>query len=136
MIYFSSLKPPLDCNISWDPHRNRYYFGYDLYMLNDITINIDGIPLCPKGFPMKQAAVETKKGQIKYRCPKITCKGDTPHCTCENPCSDAKYSRNVHLVMKDNPRLFSNPPRDSIEWKLEYNARISAERCNKREKID
>ena len=29
-----------------------------------------------------------------------------------------------------------NPPRDSAEWKLEYNARTSAERCNKREKMD
>lgn len=32
--------------------------------------------------------------------------------------------------------LFNNPSRDSEEWKLEYNARTSAERCNKREKID
>ena len=22
-----------DCDIGWDSHRNRYYFGYDLYML-------------------------------------------------------------------------------------------------------
>ena len=207
-----------DCDIGWDSHRNRFYFGYDLYMLtasdsendlpvfpflgpasrhdshgflynwfsmkqmfpeanvtklildsahdampyydyckangitpfidlngkggrppvykDDITINEDGIPLCPKGFPMKQAAVEPQKGRIKYRCPKITCKGGSPKCTCEEPCSDAKYGRNVHLVLKDNPRLFNNPPRGSEEWKLEYNARTSAERCNKREKID
>ena len=38
--------------------------------------------------------------------------------------------------MKDNPRLFNNPPRNSKEWKLEYNARTSAERSNKREKLD
>ena len=72
---------------------------------------------------------------VKYRCPKITYKGGTPQCTCEDPCSDAKYGRNIHLVLKDNPRLFNNPPRGSAEWKLEYNARTSAERCNKREKI-
>ena len=72
----------------------------------------------------------------KYRCPKITAKGGTPHCTCTEPCSDAKYGRNVHLVLKDNPRFFNTPPRSSEEWKLEYNARTSAERCNKREKID
>ncbi len=54
----------------------------------------------------------------------------------DTPCSDAKYGRNVHLVLKDNPRLFNNPPRDSAEWKLEFNARTSAERRNKREKID
>ena len=57
-------------------------------------------------------------------------------CTCENPCSNAKYGRTIHLVLKDNPRLFNNPPRSSKEWKLEYNARTSAERSNKREKID
>lgn len=207
-----------DCDIGWDSHRNRFYFGYDLYMLtasdskndlpvfpflspasrhdshgflynwfsmkqmlpgavvtklildsahdampyydyciangitpfidlngkggrppvykDDISLNNDGVPLCPSGHVMKLAAVESKKGRVKYRCPKITCKGGSPHCTCENPCSDAKYGRNVHLVLKDNPRLFNNPPRDSIEWKLEYNARTSAERCNKREKID
>ena len=85
---------------------------------------------------MKQAAVEPRKGRIKYRCPKITAKGGTPHCTWDEPCSDAKYGRNVHLVLKDNPRLFNTPPRGSEEWKLEYNARTSAERCNKREKID
>ena len=57
-------------------------------------------------------------------------------CTCENPCSNAKYGRTVHLVLKDNPRLFNNPPRSSKEWKLEYNAKTSAERSNKREKLD
>lgn len=103
---------------------------------DDISINNDGVPLCPLGHVMKLAAVEPKKGRMKYRCPKITCKGGSPRCTCESPCSDAKYGRNVHLVLKDNPRLFNNPPRDSAEWKLEYNARTSAERCNKREKID
>lgn len=103
---------------------------------DDISLNKNGVPLCPSGHVMKLAAVEPKKGRVKYRCPKITCKGGSPHCTCENPCSDAKYGRTTHLVLKDNPRLFNNPPRDSKEWELEYNARTSAERCNKREKID
>ena len=207
-----------DCDIGWDSHRNRFYFGYDLYMLtasdsandlpvfpflspasrhdshgflynwfsmkqflpeahvtkllldsahdampyyeyckengitpfidlnwkcgrppiykDDISINSDGIPLCPKGHPMKLHAVEPKKGRLKYRCPKMNKKGGTPNCTCEEPCSNAKYGRNVHLILKDNPRLFNNPPRGSEEWKLEYNARTSAERCNKREKLD
>ena len=38
--------------------------------------------------------------------------------------------------MKDNPRLINIPPRDSEQWKSEYNARTSAERSNKREKLD
>ena len=38
--------------------------------------------------------------------------------------------------MKENPKLINFPTRDSEEWKLEYNARTSAECSNKREKID
>ena len=38
-----------------------------------------------------------------------------------------KYGRTVHVAMKDNPRLFNLPPRDSDAWKLEFNARTSAE---------
>ena len=38
--------------------------------------------------------------------------------------------------MKDNPRLINIPPRSSDLWKKEYNARTSAERLNKRVKID
>lgn len=57
-------------------------------------------------------------------------------CSCTNPCSDAKWGRTVHLATKDNPRLINIPPRDSEEWKIEYNARTSSERCNKRMKYD
>lgn len=67
---------------------------------------------------------------------KFLTKAVPPHCTCDEPCSNAKYGRNVHLVLKDNPRLFNTPPRGSEEWKLEYNARTSAELFNKREKLD
>ena len=42
----------------------------------------------------------------------------------------------MHLAGKDNPRLINIPPRDSAEWKKEFNARTSAERSNKREKLD
>ena len=73
---------------------------------------------------------------MKFKCPKISHAGGCISCTCENPCSNAKYGRTVHLVLKDNPRLFNNPPRDSKEWKLEDNARTSTERSNKREKLD
>ena len=79
---------------------------------------------------------EVAKGRMKFECPKISHAGGCISCTCEKPCSNAKYGRTVHLVLKDNPRLFNNPPRSSKEWKLEYNARTSAERSNKREKLD
>lgn len=207
-----------DCNIGWDSHRNRYYFGYDLYMLtasdsdsdlpvfpllgpasrhdshgflynwfsmkkflpdvhvtkllldsahdampyylycrkhhitpfidlndkcgrppvykDDFTIDNDGVPICKEGFRMRRDGTESIKGRTKFKCPKISLAGGKITCTCEHPCSNAKYGRTIHLTLKDNPRLFNDPPRNSKEWKLEYNARTSAERCNKREKID
>lgn len=207
-----------DCNIGWDSHRGRFYFGYDLYMLtdsdskndlpifpflgpasrhdsfgflynwysmkqflpeanvhkllldsahdamvyyeycrsnsitpfidlngkggrppvykDDFTINDDGVPVCREGYTMRRDGTESIKGRTKFKCPKISFAGGIPSCTCERPCSDAKYGRTVHLVMADNPRLFNDPPRSSEKWKLEYNARTSAERCNKREKVD
>lgn len=207
-----------DCNIGWDSHRSRYYFGYDLYMLtasdstndlpvfpflnpasrhdslgflyawfsmkqflpdavvhkllldsahdampyyeycrehdivpfidlndkcgrppvykDDFTINSNGVPVCREGHTMRRDGTESAKGRTKFKCPKISFAGGEVTCTCENPCSDAKYGRTVHLVLDDNPRLFNDPPRSSKEWKLEFNARTSAERCNKREKVD
>ena len=103
---------------------------------NDFTIGKDGVPIYQAGFRMRLDGTETAKGRTKFKCPKISRKGGCVTCTCDNPCSDAKYGRTVHLVMKDNPRLFNNPPRSSKEWKLEYNARTSVERSNKREKLD
>ena len=79
---------------------------------------------------------EVAKGRMKFKCPKISYAGGGISCTCETPYSNAKYGRTFHLVLKDNPRLFNNPPRSSKEWKLEHNARTSAERSNKREKLD
>ena len=207
-----------DCNIGWDSHRERHYFGYDLYMLtasdsendlplfpllgpasrhdshgfwynffsmkqflpeanvtkllldsahdamayyqycsghgikpfidlngkggrppvykDDFTIGDDGVPICKEGFRMRMDGTESQKGRTKFKCPKISFAGGTPACTCPNPCSDAKYGRTVHLVLKDNPRLFNDPPRSSKEWDKEYDAKTSSERCNKRQKID
>ena len=207
-----------DCDIGWDSHRNRHYFGYDLYMLtasdsesdlpvfpflgpaarhdshgflynwfsmkqylpeahihkllldsahdslalyeycrlhdirpfidlndkrsnrpvykNDFTLDFDSVPICPAGLRMRRDGTESSKRRTKFKCPKISFAGGKVFCTCDAPCSDAKYGRTVHLAMKDNPRLFNDPPRSSREWKLEYNARTSSERCNKREKID
>ena len=103
---------------------------------NDFTIDKDGVPICLSGYRMRRDGIEVAKGRMKFKCPKISYAGGGISCTCETPCSNAKYGRTVHLVLKDNPRLFNNPPRSSKEWKLEYNARTSAERSNKREKLD
>ena len=91
---------------------------------NDFTIDTDGVPLCPAGCRMWHDGVEAAKGRAKFKCPKISRKNSSISCTYENPCSNAKYGRTVHLVMNDNPRLFNIPPRSSKQWKLEYNARV------------
>lgn len=103
---------------------------------NDFTIDKDGVPVCPPGHRMQCDGIEVAKGRMKFKCPKISHTGGCISCTCDNPCSKAKYGRTVHLVLNDNPKPFNNPPRSSKEWKLEYNARTSAERSNKREKLD
>ena len=100
---------------------------------DDFTIGKDGIPVCRAGRKMNHDGVEISKARIKYRCPLASRKYG---CSCDTPCSDSKYGRTVHLSMKDNPRLINIPPRDSELWKNEYNARTSAERSNKREKLD
>lgn len=103
---------------------------------NDFTIDNDGVPICRCGHRMHRDGTEAAKGRTKFKCPKTSRKNCCISCTCSSPCSDIKYGRTVHLVMNDNPRLFNNPPRSSREWKLEYNARTSAERSNKCEKLD
>ena len=101
---------------------------------NDFTIGPDGVPVCAAGFKMRHDGVEFSKRRSKFRCPLMDRR--TRSCSCTNPCSDTKWGRTVHLAMKDNPRLINIPPRDSEEWKLNYNARTSSERCNKRMKND
>lgn len=110
--------------------------GHPPVYKDDFTINEEGVPVCREGYTMRRDGTESAKGRTKFKCPKISFAGGCMTCTCENPCSDVKYGRTVHLVLKDNPRLFNDPPRSSRKWKEEFNARTSAERCNKREKID
>lgn len=107
--------------------------GISMKYKDDFTIGKDGVPICKAGRKMNHDGSELSKARLKFRCPLASRKYG---CSCSNPCSDSKYGRTVHLAMKDNPRLINFPPRDSEQWKLEYNARTSAERSNKREKID
>lgn len=108
--------------------------GVKLKYKNDFTIGPDGIPVCMAGLKMRHDGVEVSKHRSKFRCPLMDRR--TKSCSCTNPCSDAKWGRTIHLATKDNPRLINIPPRDSEEWKIEYNARTSSERCNKRMKYD
>lgn len=103
---------------------------------NDFTIDKDGVPICQASYRMRCDGTEKAKGKSKFKCPKISHKNGCVSCTCENSCSDAKYGRTVHLTMNDNPRLFHDPQRSSKEWKIEFNARTSAELSNKHEKLE
>lgn len=107
--------------------------GIKVKYKDDFCIGKDGIPVCRAGLRMNHDGIEKNKHRIKFRCPLASRKYG---CSCKDPCSDSKYGRTVHLAIKDNPRLINIPPRDSKEWKTEYNARTSAERSNKREKLD
>ena len=100
---------------------------------DDFDLGDDGVPICPAGRKMNRDGCDIKKHRLKFRCPLVSRKYG---CSCDNPCSDSPYGRTVWLQMKDDPRLINIPPRTSEEWKLEYNARTSSERCNKREKND
>lgn len=81
----------------------------------------------------KHEGSERSKAQLKFHYPLTSRKHG---CSCSNPYSDSKYSRTVHLAMKDNPRLINIPPYDSKECKLEYNSSNSAERSNKHTNLD
>ena len=100
---------------------------------NDFTLDSNGVPICKMGLRMYHDGIEKEKHRAKYRCPSANRKRG---CFCETPCSEAKYGRTVHTQLKDNPRIINIPPRDSKEWKKEYDRRTSVERSNKREKND
>ena len=107
--------------------------GVNFKYKDTYTIGNDGIPMCQAGLKMIRDGYEKARMRYKFRCP------ESHHCDgihCEYKCSDSPYGLVVHVATKDNPRIFTVPPRDSKEWKLEYNKRTSSERCNKREKID
>jgi hypothetical protein len=120
----NDISPIIDLN-----ERNHVNFTYK----DNYTIGNDGVPICQKGLKMIRDGTEKNRMRIKYRCPNAY-HSDGIHCECT--CSDSPYGRVVHTATKDNPRIFTIPPRNSDEWTKEYNKRTSSERCNKREKVD
>jgi len=140
-------------NLSNSLHRNCFYFGYDLYMLtasdsvNDLPVFLflspasrhDSHGFLYNWFSMKQMLPQANVTKLILDSAHDAmpyyeyCKahGITPLIDLNWKCG-----RNVHLVLDDDPRLINHPPRGSKEWKLAFNARTSAERCNKRQKID
>ncbi|SEH33201.1 hypothetical protein SAMN05216583_1221, partial [Selenomonas sp. KH1T6] len=94
----------------------------------------DGVPICPLGLPMKPNGTDQKRHRAKYICPKT--KYAERLCMCDKRCTKSTYGRVVNISLKDDQRLFCNPPRGSDQWKKIYNKRTSAKRANKRIKID
>ena len=81
---------------------------------------------------MKTNGNDLRRQYAKFRCPL----NNNGTCTCQSPCSSAKYGRTCAIPMETNIRLYTSPPRESDEWRLMYNKRTSSERCNKRIKLD
>lgn len=120
----NAITPIIDLN-----ERKGVNFKYK----DNYTVGKDGVPVCEAGLKMIRDGTEKARMRIKYRCPNVY------HCDgihCDHKCSDSPYGRVVHTATKDNPRIFTIPPRGSDEWKNEYKKRTSSERCNKREKED
>ena len=117
------IAPYIDLNLG-NTRKTTDYHG--------VTIGPDGIPICPAGLKMKSNGNDMNRQYAKFRCPL----NNNGTCTCENPCSDAKYGRTCSIAMASNIRLYTSPPRQSDEWKLMYNKRTASERVNKQIKLD
>lgn len=118
-----NITPYIDLNLG-NTKKTTDYHG--------VTISPDGTPLCSAGLKMKSNGNDNVRQYAKYRCPL----DNNGICTCENPCSDAKYGRNCYIPLENNIRLYTSPPRSSDEWHMMYNKRTASERCNKQIKQD
>lgn len=98
----------------------------------DFTLTPAGVPVCSGNVEMKSNGFDHKRKCHKWRCGLTSGTVNT----CSSPCSNAKYGRTFLTYLGDNPRLITKTKRGSKEWKLIYNRRTSAERSNKREKVD
>ena len=117
------ITPYIDLNLG-NTRKTTDYHG--------VTIGPDGIPICQAGLKMKSNGTDLRRQYAKFRCPLNT----NGVCSCQSPCSDARFGRTCSIPMDNNIRLYTSPPRDSDEWRLMYNKRTASERCNKRIKLD
>ena len=117
------ITPYIDLNLG-NTKKTSDYHG--------VNIGPDGIPVCNAGLKMKTNGNDLRRQYAKFRCPL----NNNGACTCESPCSTAKFGKTCSIPMETNIRLYNDPPRGSDEWRLMYNMRTSSERCNKRIKLD
>jgi hypothetical protein len=98
----------------------------------DITIDALGRPICPEGLAMLFDGACPSRNRFKWVCPLAKRGKHTPKCAC----TDSPYGRTTYTKPEDDPRLFTQPPRGSAEWKKLYAKRSGSERSNSRKKTD
>ena len=99
----------------------------------------DGIPICPADLPMKCWGFCPDRIRIKWRCPLAAAKKTPDLCSCphfNNDCSGSAYGRVCYTYPKENYRLHTLIPRNSLLWHCHQDARSCAERSVKRKKYD
>jgi len=87
--------------------------------------DFNGTPICSAGFRMVYWGHH--KGINKFRCPHILGKCCCPYGSAW--CSESNYGMVVKTRVKDDPRLFCTPHRETENWHKLYNQRSGVERC-------
>ena len=98
-----------------------------------VSVNDNGVPICPAGLPMVNWGFQQDRCRIKWRCPNYM-KLDL--CPNHDDCSPSKYGRVIYTKPNWDLRLFTPTPRGSQEWKETYARRTSVERTFKRILVD
>jgi len=99
----------------------------------EITINDEGIPVCPAGHNMvfNGPCIEAHRSRYKWRCPRTPKKSKLERCAACDGCSPKEYGRVKYTPFDDNDlRLHPLIPRHSAEFKHKMNERTAAERIN------
>jgi hypothetical protein len=117
-----SLNPIIALN---ERHTGHYQLD------SNFTTDSTGVPICPTGEKMVAAGFCPDRCRMKWRCPLAT-----HHCSKACPCSPSPYGRVFYTKPAHDPRLFTQPRRNSKAWQQLYKNRTSVERSHKRKKID
>jgi hypothetical protein len=99
----------------------------------------NGVPFCLADRAMTRASFCPDRARIKWRCPLAAAKKTPALTSCPHfahECSDSPYGRVIYTYPKENYRLHTLIPRDSVLWQLHRDARSCAERSVKRKKYD
>lgn len=98
-----------------------------------ISVDKNGVPICPEGLPMLNWGFNSNRCRIKWRCPLYK---DRSKCSKINECSPSSYGRVVYTKPIWDLRLFTPTPRNSKAWKNVYARRTTVERTFKRILVD